>query len=915
MIKLADHLSLPLEVVTQTIGLLAKRRAGKSYTIRRLIEQLFKAGQQIVVVDPKGDMWGIRSSSDGKKPGLPIVIFGGEHGDVPLEAGNGETVARLVVEERVNLLIDLSLFRKHEVATFMTAFLETLYRLKAREEFRTAMCLVIDEADAICLSNDTELLTKRGWLKHAEIQLGDEAVCFDLTTATYSYGAVQAIQRRYYSGQMVRLQTKSLDVLSTPDHRTVLRRQQRAKGRKVKLYPWTFCPASRIPTSIGIPSGGAPAGAGLPNLTLQQLRIMGWIISDGNIHDHRPSRTPKIVLEQSWATKKRDVRIAGEMDAVFKMIPGVTRYERPARVTTSGGRMRKHDRTTRWYLGGTSSEVFLKWLSPLNRIPRRILEQCSCEQLEALWTGLFEGDGCSRAGKWISFHPGLCEGLADDLQELGLRLGINTVKSRLRNQWVVHIANTRKYHWVRKPNQADYDGLVWDVTVPTGAFVARRNGRVFVTGNCPQRPQKGEERMLGAAEDVVRRGGQRGIGCVMATQRPAVLNKNVLTQVQILVALRTIAPQDLAALNAWIEVHGTIEQKKMLMESLPSLPVGDAWFWSPGWPSESGIFKRVHVLPIETFDSGATPKPGEKRIQPKNLADVNLDALRKQMAETLEKAKQNDPKLLKKEIADLRKQLGAKQPPAKEVDRQDVEGAISQAKREMERQVAKYVGEVERTVKRMNHAIEVTGTQIKALGDLRFPDPPKLEYTNLTFGTGTTAGTAARIKVVDPPQRRQPVIHNVSTDAKLGKCEQAIAAFLSANRSRSWSKAQVGMMIGYSPKSSMLDKSVSNLSTAGILSRQNGQLQWIGGIEVDSSGYEFSVTNIRSRLDKCSLAIFDVLMKEPEREFDKHQIGELTAYSEKSSMLDKSISRLSSMGVATRTPGKVRLSDDVKELL
>jgi hypothetical protein len=102
------------------------------------------------------------------------------------------------------------------------------------------------------------------------------------------------------------------------------------------------------------------------------------------------------------------------------------------------------------------------------------------------------------------------------------------------------------------------------------------------------------ERMLGAAEDIVRRGGQRGIGCTLVTQRSAVLNKNVLTQAQILVALRTIAPQDLEAMKAWIDVHGTPEQCKTLMESLPSLPIGDAWFWSPGWPTAEGIFKRVH---------------------------------------------------------------------------------------------------------------------------------------------------------------------------------------------------------------------------------------------------------------------------------------------------------------------------------
>lgn len=322
-LHLAEHLSLPLDVVTQTVAILAKRRAGKSYTMRRLAEQLFKAHQQIVIVDPKGDQWGIRSASDGKGAGLPVTILGGEHGDVPLEPTSGEIVAKLVVEARVCLVLDLSPFRKSEVAKFMTDFLENLYRLKARECYRTPMMLVIDEADAIA----------------------------------------------------------------------------------------------------------------------------------------------------------------------------------------------------------------------------------------------------------------------------------------------------------------------------------------------PQKPQHGEERMLGAAEDIVRRGGQRGIGCILVTQRSAVLNKNVLTQAQMLVALRTIAPQDLAAMKAWIDVHGTPEECKTLMDSLPSLPIGDAWFWSPGWPTTDGIFTRVHVLPIETFDSGATPKPGVKVIEPKQVADVDLEALKRQMAATIEKAKAEDPKQLRAKIQQLEAEL------------------------------------------------------------------------------------------------------------------------------------------------------------------------------------------------------------------------------------------------------------------
>jgi hypothetical protein len=58
-----------------------------------LVEQLHHAGQQVVVVDPKGDWTGNLSSADGKAPGLPFVIIGGERGHVPLEATGGEVVA------------------------------------------------------------------------------------------------------------------------------------------------------------------------------------------------------------------------------------------------------------------------------------------------------------------------------------------------------------------------------------------------------------------------------------------------------------------------------------------------------------------------------------------------------------------------------------------------------------------------------------------------------------------------------------------------------------------------------------------------------------------------------------------------------------------------------------------------------
>jgi uncharacterized protein len=70
-----------------------------------------------------------------------------------------------------------------------------------------------------------------------------------------------------------------------------------------------------------------------------------------------------------------------------------------------------------------------------------------------------------------------------------------------------------------------------------------------------------------------------------------------------------------------------------------------------------GILKRIHVRKRETFDSSATPKPGEEAKRPRSLAKLDLAALGEKIKAAADHAKENDPKELKRRIADLQKQL------------------------------------------------------------------------------------------------------------------------------------------------------------------------------------------------------------------------------------------------------------------
>lgn len=179
----------------------------------------------------------------------------------------------------------------------------------------------------------------------------------------------------------------------------------------------------------------------------------------------------------------------------------------------------------------------------------------------------------------------------------------------------------------------------------------------------PQQPMGDEIRLVSAMDDIVSRGGIKGIGVSIVSQRSAKVNKNIVTQCELLVVLRTVHHLDAKTIMDWVEMHATKEEAAEMLKSLPTLPVGTAWFWWPG-DGAANIFEKISVRKRTTFDSGATPKAGESRRQPKTLAHVDIAKLGADIAATVQRAKDNDPAELKKKILILERELAK---PAKQV--------------------------------------------------------------------------------------------------------------------------------------------------------------------------------------------------------------------------------------------------------
>src|ERR1043166_5418162 len=103
-----------------------------------------------------------------------------------------------------------------------------------------------------------------------------------------------------------------------------------------------------------------------------------------------------------------------------------------------------------------------------------------------------------------------------------------------------------------------------------------------------------------------------------------------------LIAMRVVGAQDFDAVERWFKVYlRKKDDLETIVSQLPTLRAGQGVFYSPAWLEVS---KVVQFRMCETFDSRKTPKVGERRVEPKVLARVDLDHLSKQMAATIEKS-------------------------------------------------------------------------------------------------------------------------------------------------------------------------------------------------------------------------------------------------------------------------------------
>jgi hypothetical protein len=415
----------------------------------------------------------------------------------------------------------------------------------------------------------------------------------------------------------------------------------------------------------------------------------------------------------------------------------------------------------------------------------------------------------------------------------------------------------------------------------------------------PQKPQRGQERMLGAFDQIARRGRAYGLGIMFISQRPAVLNKNCLSQADVLLCGRVTGRRDFDALKSWTDLYGDAPE---FSESLPRLKTGEFWVWSPAWLN---VFKLVKVCQRRTYDSSASPtEAGAGRI---TRAPVDLKKLSAQIAETVETAAANDPAKLRARIAALEKELANR--PAPEPVRVEVPTLTAEDKETMGRFM-----EAVKSAASLFSMAKVIGTfeKVRAAMTVQAPDPRKM-----IDGDWITGPTLPKYKAVldARPNPKCPggalyggkLPPRTVPEGKLSKCERAIMTVLAQNKG-GCTKRKIALCSRYSATSSSFLNALSSLRTKGFIQSAGDHtrplpagLDALGDFEPMPEG-EAAINYWIGALPKCEGEILNVLKRKGN--LTKEEIAAATAsgYSVTSSSFLNALSALRTRELITRGP-------------
>lgn len=327
-----------------------------------------------------------------------------------------------------------------------------------------------------CHDTETECLTRRGWLRHSEITENDHVLSFDADTGAAVWSPICRIIRRHHAGPMVRLKSRGIDLLCTPNHRVL----HRTLDWKQRWRSWRYIEAASMPARLAVPVSGRAGNTGV-DLSDEQLAFAGWVLTDGSISWY--GNSPRVTLYQS----KDSAEIERLVSALNLECRRAIRQRHI--VAVCGRTLVNPPRPQReWVFTADASRKILGWVPEKGKLPDWA-NNLSSSQFDVLLDAIVSGDGCWDGDVSTKAHAvvhGTHEFLSS-LQAVAVQHGWRARIAFARGTDArLNLTRAEHYSLWTGPARTEehYEGDVWCLTVPLGNFMVRRNGAAHFSGNC-----------------------------------------------------------------------------------------------------------------------------------------------------------------------------------------------------------------------------------------------------------------------------------------------------------------------------------------------------------------------------------------------------------------------------------------------
>ncbi|MCK4476267.1 MAG: ribonucleoside triphosphate reductase [Methanophagales archaeon] len=325
-----------------------------------------------------------------------------------------------------------------------------------------------------CMSEDTEILGENGWKRYNQVKEGDVIATFNIEKGFIEYLPVRHVFAREYRGMMYNLKNRISDQLISPEHR-VVRRRFGAEGYTLEKIEKVY----DLKSPFMIPVGSEGKMQGNNWVDKDVIKLIAWVIAEGTI-DRSGRGSGRISIYQSKGENRKNYDEILSLCSSLKL-----KYTERAQKGLGNCNVIRFD--------ADSTRKILQYFKTnknkfrgIKFIPDTIIN-ADAETARLFLETYIKGDGHDGC-KITNTSAVIKDGLMQVIVNAGYGATVLTRKPdnavSKKDRYIIRIIR-HKDTYINTVKKVNYSGVIWCPNTDNETVIARRNGKIFITGNTP----------------------------------------------------------------------------------------------------------------------------------------------------------------------------------------------------------------------------------------------------------------------------------------------------------------------------------------------------------------------------------------------------------------------------------------------